>query len=131
MVLSGNHLGLAVHSVDIQDIARFSFLLHRQTFLFFDVIRWNNAAAVGDDWYRNHPSIPTRTPSRRIPVGIHGDDAGVQGQAQVFTLTWGSLVLQLPTLDSRIIFTMVAHKRIPNHCGCFRNSHANSGFHVL
>jgi hypothetical protein len=37
---------------------------------------------------------------------MHGDDAGVQGQGQVTTLTWGSLVAKLPTLDSRIIFTM-------------------------
>ena len=46
-------------------------------------------------------------PSLRIPLGIHGDDAGAHGQEQTFTLTWGSVAASLPTLDSRIVFTMM------------------------
>ena len=46
-------------------------------------------------------------PSLRIPIGIHGDDAGAHGQEQTFTLTWGSVAASLPTLDSRIVFTMM------------------------
>jgi hypothetical protein len=70
-------------------------------------MRWSEAAAINDDWYKNHPYIGTLPANQRIPIGMHGDDAGVSGQNQVFTLTWGSISSRLPTLDSRIIFTMV------------------------
>ena len=42
-----------------------------------------------------------------IPFGFHGDDAGVHGQEQVLVITWVSVVAKLPTLDSRIVFTML------------------------
>ena len=42
-----------------------------------------------------------------VPLGIHGDDAGVQGQEQVLVITWGSVVHKQCTLDSRIVFTML------------------------
>ena len=57
--------------------------------------------------YRQHPVIRRVGPNMRIPVGIHGDEAGAHGQQQVFTLTWGSVVAELPTLDSRVAFTIV------------------------
>ena len=108
MVAKGNHPRLAVPHLGKSRIPphiRMFSRVHRET-VSFGLFRWSLAAAVDDDWYRHHPVIPQVAPRRRIPLGMHGDDAGVQGQGQVTTLTWGSLVAKLPTLDSRIIFTM-------------------------
>ena len=69
--------------------------------------RWREAEAINDYWYENHPVIQSTEAKFRIPVGFHGDDAGVHGQNQVLVLTWGSIAAHLPTLDSRLIFTMV------------------------
>ncbi len=44
---------------------------------------------------------------RVSPIGIHGDDAGVQGEDNVTILTWGCVAVDLPTLDSRILFSML------------------------
>ena len=69
---------------------------------------WDGARMVGDEWYHDHPVINAQgDPLKRIPFGIHGDDAGVQGATQVLGITWGSLVRKLPTLDTRLAFTMV------------------------
>ena len=46
----------------------------------------------------------------RVPFGLHGDDAGVHGQNQVLCFTWGGVASRLPTLDSRIIFSMIRTK---------------------
>jgi hypothetical protein len=57
--------------------------------------------------YRNHPVIQRVGHRLSIPVGVHGDDAGAHGNEQVFTMTWGSVAAELPTLDSRVVFTMI------------------------
>ena len=46
---------------------------------------------MGDNWFRNHPVIQSSPANRRIPFGIHGDDAGVHGKNQVLVLTWGGM----------------------------------------
>ncbi len=43
------------------------------------------------------------------PIGIHGDDAGMQGEETVTILTWGCVAVDLPTFDSRICFSMLKH----------------------
>ena len=69
---------------------------------------WSDAARIGGSWYTNHPVIAAEPePLRRVPFGLHGDDAGMHGQDQVLVLTWGSVALQKSTLDSRIVFTMI------------------------
>ena len=69
---------------------------------------WSAAAETGDAWYTNHPAIQNcADPARRVPIGIHGDDAGVQGGEKILVLTWGSVVRAMPTLDSRLIFCML------------------------
>ena len=47
-------------------------------------------------WYRQHPVIDrTReTPWLRVPVGIHGDDAGMMGCQQVLVVSWGSVAVK-------------------------------------
>ena len=70
---------------------------------------WSLAEEVGGDWYTNHPVITEEPrPEYRIPYGLHGDDAGVQGGDQVLCITWGPLAGgRKTTLDTRIAFAMV------------------------
>ncbi len=43
-----------------------------------------------------------------VPLGLHGDDAGVAAGEKVLILTWGALTLpKAATLDTRIVFTML------------------------
>ncbi len=46
-------------------------------------------------------------PTLIIPIGIHGDDAGVAAGEKVLVLTWGSLACHGGPRDSRITFSMV------------------------
>ena len=72
---------------------------------------WDAASAANDDWYKNHPVIAATPAELCIPVGTHGDDAGVHGDEQVLVITWNGLTFKHATLDSRHVFTMakVAH----------------------
>jgi hypothetical protein len=76
---------------------------------------WDEAAALGDEWYTRHPVIASTPPHLRVPVGLHGDDAGVHGQESVLVLTWNGLTNRLPTLDSRLVFTMLRCRSIVGH----------------
>jgi hypothetical protein len=41
---------------------------------------WRSAAVEGGSWLRLHPVVASQPDSsKRVPFGIHGDDAGVQG----------------------------------------------------
>ena len=42
-----------------------------------------------------------------VPLGMHGDDAGGHGHDKVLVVTWGSVAVDGPTLDTRICFTML------------------------
>jgi len=42
-----------------------------------------------------------------VPLGIHGDDAGGHGPEKVLVITWGSVAVDRPTMDSRICFAML------------------------
>ena len=69
---------------------------------------WNKS--VGCEWFERHPLHDEicRNPTLFVPFGIHGDDGGVYGSSNsVMVLTWGSVVQELVTLDSRILFTGV------------------------
>ena len=57
---------------------------------------WEAASAANDDWYQTHPVINECPPELRIPIGIHGDDAGVHGDEQVLVLTWNALPSKEP-----------------------------------
>jgi len=46
-------------------------------------------------------------PACVVPLGMHGDDAGGHGHEKVLVVTWGSVAVDLSTLDSRICFTML------------------------
>ena len=53
---------------------------------------WQAAATADDEWYREHPVLTSGAPPEVcIPIGLHGDDAGVHGDEQVLVITWNSL----------------------------------------
>ena len=69
---------------------------------------WTDAKAADENWYNGHPvvaSVPDD--GKRVPLGIHGDDAGMAGLESVLCITWGSTAgAQCSTLDTRFAFTM-------------------------
>ena len=72
--------------------------------------RWWAAEAENSSnskWLRDHPAIPGAPAELRVPIGMHGDDAGVQGNEKVTVVTWGSVAVEGPTLDTRLIFCML------------------------
>ncbi|MCP4245062.1 MAG: hypothetical protein GY772_31365 [bacterium] len=68
---------------------------------------WWSAAATGRGrWHMAHPVIKAAPPLLRVPLGIHGDDAGAHGDEKILVVTWGSVATALPTLDTRVLFAM-------------------------
>jgi hypothetical protein len=77
---------------------------------------WQAAATADDEWYRGHPVLNGGAPPEVcIPIGLHGDDAGVHGGEQVLVITWNAVTYILPTLDSRIVFSMLKVSSIHPH----------------
>lgn len=67
---------------------------------------WAGEAASDPDWYSSHPVVTASpNPDHRIPLGLHGDDAGMHRQRPVTVVTWGPVAVKLPTLDTRIVFS--------------------------
>ena len=72
---------------------------------------WANTSSTR--WFQKHPLPELHSdPSLCVPIGIHGDDAGVFGSEKVLVLTWCSVARDHVTLDSRILFSAV----LGNHC---------------
>ena len=61
-------------------------------------------------WFQRHPLQDVINASKElfVPLGIHGDDADTFQGRKVLVLNWGSVAVQLSTLDSRILFSAVA-----------------------
>ena len=72
---------------------------------------WDNTANTR--WFQKHP-LPElhASPQLCVPIGIHGDDAGVFGIEKVLVLTWCSVAREHVTLDSRIMFSAVLGKNV-------------------
>ena len=68
---------------------------------------WEAAANADDEWYRLHPVVAGVPAELRIHMGIHGDDADVHEGEQVLVISWNRVTFKRPTLDSRIVFTML------------------------
>jgi hypothetical protein len=57
------------------------------------------------EWCRRHPCHGVQhDASRRVPIGIHGDDAGTFFSEKVLVLSWNSVAVSLSTMDNRILF---------------------------
>jgi hypothetical protein len=65
---------------------------------------WWAAAATSDTLGQLPPEAER---SHTVPIGMHGDDAGVHSVKKVLVVTWGSLAGPRATLDSRILFSMI------------------------
>jgi hypothetical protein len=57
---------------------------------------------------------------RCVPIGMHGDDAGAHGSDKVTVITWGSAAVVTPTLDSRLVFSMLRESEAPAGSGLDR-----------
>jgi hypothetical protein len=69
---------------------------------------WRLAEEAKDSWYTDHPVIQSQPDStKRVPLGLHGDDAGMSGQEQILVLTWNPTAVKRSTIDNRILFCMV------------------------
>ena len=66
-------------------------------------------AGVKAVWAATHPASAgwDDAVERMCPVGLHGDEAGGHGHDKVLVMTWGSVAVDRPTLDSRLLFTML------------------------
>jgi len=71
---------------------------------------WEHTAET--EWFQRHPLQHEieASPQLCVPIGIHGDDAGVFSNDKVMVLTWGSVARELRTLDSRLLFCAVAYR---------------------
>ncbi len=57
-------------------------------------------------WLQSHPAMDTPA-SRRVPIGIHGDQGEMKGSEKVLVLSWGGLCRKGSTLDARILFAVL------------------------
>ena len=74
---------------------------------------WQESRDANDGWYTHRPVAEVHADtSRCILFGIFGDDAGVFASQKVLVLLWGSVVVQLLTLDSRMLFSSIAYAHL-------------------
>ncbi len=72
---------------------------------------WRSTAET--QWCQRHPLPEIHTnPGRCVPIGLHGDDAGVFGNQKVLVLTWGSVARELLTLDGRFLFCAMTYAHV-------------------
>ncbi len=104
---SGTHCALLPHEVFGRLHAEAKDLFHTvMTGGESHLEAWWSAAADGSTWYTEHPVIAAVGPLQRVPLGIHGDDAGAHGDENILVVTWGSVATELATLDTRVLFCM-------------------------
>ena len=74
---------------------------------------WEAAASVDDNWYRQHPVVQSQPDAaKRIPFGLHGDDAGMRGAESILVVTWGSVAFRGATMDMRLLFGMIKLREV-------------------
>jgi len=74
---------------------------------------WEHTAAMDPEWYARHPVQALHDdPGICIPCGIHGDDSGLYQSDKMLVISWGSVVRQLLTLDSRLLFAAVTYAHV-------------------
>ena len=75
---------------------------------------WRLTEATDPEFVREHP-VTQETPSHlRVPLGMHGDDAGLFEAEKALVLSWNSVAVSRSTVDNRILFGVVQmSKAIP------------------
>ncbi len=113
---SGTHCALLPHEVFGRLHAEAKDLFHTvMTGGESHLAAWWSAAADGSTWYTEHPVIAAVGPLQRVPLGIHGDDAGAHGDEKILVVTWGSVATELATLDTRVLFCMAKGSDMVTH----------------
>ena len=56
---------------------------------------WDGLERTDSRFCRDHPVVQSCAPNQRMPLEIHGDDAGLAGRQQVLGISWGSVCLPL------------------------------------
>ncbi len=60
-----------------------------------------------EDWLRSHPAAPMGAPGTCVPMGMHGDAGEYYNKQKIMILTWGSIAVPGPTIDTRILATAI------------------------
>ena len=64
-------------------------------------------SARGRAWLANHPGLLAAAATRRVPIGIHGDEGEMRGKEKVLVLSWGGVCRRGSTLDTRLLFAVL------------------------
>ena len=59
------------------------------------------------DFVAHHPFLPRAHWPNIIPIGFHGDGGPFSKQDSLFSLSWNSLSISAPTMQSRFLFSVV------------------------
>ena len=73
---------------------------------------WGHTQDTDPDFVRDHPGCLETAPEFRVPIGMHGDDAGLFEHEKVLVFSWNSVAVERSTIDNRILFGTLAYSKI-------------------
>ena len=73
---------------------------------------WENTARTDPEFVADHPVCASNEPCHIVPLGMHGDDAGLFEHEKALVLSWNSVAVQRTTIDNRILFGTMACSKI-------------------
>ncbi len=73
---------------------------------------WRQTEATDPGWVQRHPVCIQTPASLRVPLGMHGDDAGLFEHEKVLVLSWNSVAVGHTTIDNRILFGTLAYSKV-------------------
>ena len=76
---------------------------------------WKGTAETDREWMDAHPALNPGAEDfeKLVPIGIHGDDAGIFQGDKYLVLSWNSCAAQgRKTLDNRMLFACVLYNRL-------------------
>ena len=74
---------------------------------------WRSTQATDPNFFDSHPVLVGADLNRTVPIGMHGDDAGIfQGAEKALVLSWNSVAVAHSTIDNRILFGSILGKKI-------------------
>ena len=75
---------------------------------------WKGTAETDRAWMDGHPTLNAAEDINKIiPIGIHGDDAGIFQGDKYLVVSWNSCAAQgRTTLDNRILFACILYNRL-------------------
>ena len=73
---------------------------------------WSETQRTDPEYVANHPCTGETPPNFRVPVGMHGDDAGIFESEKALILSWNSVAVNHLTIDNRILFGTLLYTSI-------------------